>query len=194
MALSKESEKLLDALRLLHEELRIESYRKFNRINPFTEDLFSWKERGKFWCGFDKNISIYNSTIIIGEVEIGRDTWIGPNCAIDGSGGLKIGEFCSISSGVQIVTHDTIKWALTGGRHSYERAPVQIGDCCFIGTYAVITKGVSIGNHCLVGASAVVTCDFPDYSIIGGVPAKLIGKVNLNEDGIPSLEFFNDKK
>lgn len=194
MALSKDSKKLLETLRLLHEELRFESHQKFNRINPFTEDLFSWKERGKFWFGFDKNISIYNSTIIIGDVEIGRDTWIGPNCAIDGSGGLIIGEFCSISSGVQIVTHDTVKWALSGGKQPYERAPIQIGSYCFIGTYAVITKGVSIGNHCLVAASAVVTCDFPDYSIIGGVPAKLIGKVKLSDDGIPSLEFFNGKK
>ena len=52
--------------------------------------------------------------------------------------------------------------------------PIIIGDDCWIGTRAIILPGVSIGNHSIIAAGAVVTHSFPAYSIIGGVPAKLI--------------------
>lgn len=193
MALSSESQKLLTAIRTLHQELRADTFKQYKRINPFSEDLFEWKERGRFWSGEDKNITIYNSTIVIGDVDIGTNTWIGPHCALDGNGGLTIGSHCSISSGVQIVTHDTVKWALSKGKEAYEYAPIKIGDCCFIGTYAVVTKGVSIGSHSLVAAGAVVTRDFPDYSIIAGIPARLIGKVDFHADGTVNLTYFKNE-
>jgi acetyltransferase-like isoleucine patch superfamily enzyme len=65
----------------------------------------------------------------------------------------------------------------------YEYASTSIGDCCFLGTHAVVTKGVTIGNHCLIGAGAVVTNDVDDYTIAGGVPAKPIGKVDIDQQG-----------
>jgi acetyltransferase-like isoleucine patch superfamily enzyme len=180
---------LHSALKRLHEELRAETKTKFDRINPFPEDLFEWKERGKFWAGVDKDITIYNSATIVGDVSIGKNTWIGPNCSLDGCGGLQIGEYCSISSGVQIVTHDTVKWALSGGKHNKELAPVSIGDCCYIGSHAIVTKGVSIGNNCLIGAGAVVTRDVLSYSIVAGVPGRIIGHVVVKQDGKVELEF-----
>lgn len=54
--------------------------------------------------------------------------------------------------------------------------PVKIGNDVWIGTRAVIMPGVEIGDHCIVASGAVVTKSFEDYSIIGGVPAKLIKK------------------
>jgi len=52
--------------------------------------------------------------------------------------------------------------------------PVIIGNDVWLGTRSVIMPGVKIGNHCIVASGAVVTKSFEDYSIIGGVPAKLI--------------------
>jgi len=52
---------------------------------------------------------------------------------------------------------------------------VIIGDDCWIGLNVVVLPGVTLGKGCVVGAGAVVTKDFPDYSKIGGVPAKLLG-------------------
>ena len=173
----------------LHRELRVLTIEQFGRINPFYEDLFGWKERGTFWCRQEKNVTIYNSTTLIGDVDIGRETWVGPFCNLDGSGGLTIGEFCSISSGVQLLTHDTVRWALSGGKSEYEYAPVKIGNCCFIGTNAIVTKGVTIGNHCLVAAGAVVTKEMPNFSIIGGVPAKIIGSVIIDSNSEVTLKF-----
>lgn len=183
MILNKRLQRLLNDLRDLHKHFRDHTYQKYKRINPFTEDIFDWKERGEYWCREDKNITIYNSTSLVGDIEIGDNTWIGPFCTIGGQGGLRIGRFCSIAAGTKILTHDSIRWALSGGKEKYEYAPVHIGDYCFLGVNSVITKGVTIGDHCLVAAGAIVSRDFPACSIIGGVPGDIIGEVNILECG-----------
>jgi acetyltransferase-like isoleucine patch superfamily enzyme len=53
-------------------------------------------------------------------------------------------------------------------------APVRIGDGCFLGIGAAIMPGVTLGRNCFVGANAVVTKSFEDYSVVAGVPARLI--------------------
>ncbi len=191
MDLSSDEQRLLDQLKSLQTKLGQNTKDKYNRLNPFYEDIFPWGERAKFWTGADndKGITIYNSATLIGDVEIGEKTWIGPFTMIDGSGGLSIGKYCSISTGVHIYSHDTVKWSLSGGAEAYERTPVRIGNCCFIGAQAIILKGVSIGDHCLIGAGAVVTQDIPSFSIAAGVPAKIIGRVKL-DNGAVSLDWF----
>jgi len=51
---------------------------------------------------------------------------------------------------------------------------VDIGDDCWIGANATIVDGVSVGSHSIVAAGAVVTRSFPERSVIGGVPARLL--------------------
>ena len=101
--------------------------------------------------------------------------------------------FIGYSAGVQMLTHDTAKWALSGGKLAYEHSPTKIGDCCFVGTHAIITKGVTVGNHCLIGAGAVVTKNVPDFSIVAGVPAQPIGKVKLIGNENIKLEYKTDR-
>ena len=192
MDLTDDEKTLLNGLRGLHSKMRDFTRVNYRRINPSNEDFFPWKERGAYWLGEDKNVTIYNSATLIGDVEIGHNCWIGPFTLLDGGAGLKIGDFCSIATGVQIVTHDTVRWSLSGGKCSYEYAPVTIGRCCFIGTHAVITKGVSIGEHCLIGAGAIVTKDVPPFSIVGGVPAKIIGRVVLDANGAITLDWDSE--
>ena len=187
MALTPEQQDLLNALQGLHHALRDETFGRFKRINPFYEDIVDWHERGDFWTGDGSGVTVYGSTTIVGDVTIGAGTWVGPFCSLDGTGGLRIGKHCSISLGTQLLSHDTVRWALSGGTEPYEYGPIQIGDCCFVGTYAVITKGVTVGDHCVVAAGAVVTSDVPTHSIIAGVPARRIGHVEIAEDGKISL-------
>lgn len=178
MDLNKQENGLLKILKSLHLKLMRSTKENFNRVNPLVEDLTDWKERGEFLFGKGKDITVYNTCTVVGDVEVGEKTWIGPYTALDGGKrGIRIGRHCSISSGVSIVGHDSVKWALSGGVADYEYGPIRIGDYCFVGTNSVITKGVSIGNHCVVGANAVVTESFEDYSIILGVPGKLSGEV-----------------
>jgi len=189
MGLNNRQKTLLNDLQEVHANLRNATKEKYNRINPFNEDMISWKERGAFWVGEDKNITIYNSTSISGNVDIGENSWIGPFCSLDGSGGLSIGKNCSISTGVQLLTHDSAKWALSGGEQGYEYGSTSIGDNCFIGSHAVITRGVSVGNRCLVAAGAVVTKSFGDNAIVGGVPAKQIGRICVT-DGEVKYDYY----
>ena len=188
--LDKDSAILLERLRSLHHKIREHTKRKYNRSNPFNEDLFDWKEKGKFYGS--KNTTIYDSATIMGNVEIGDNVWIGPFCFIDGTGGLNIGGFCDIAAGVKIYTHDTIRRCLSGGNHGIEYAPVSIGDCSFIGSDTVILKGVKIGKHCLVAANSLVNKSFHDNSIIAGIPAKKIGEVVIKGDKI-HLNYYREK-
>jgi acetyltransferase-like isoleucine patch superfamily enzyme len=175
-------------LRALQERLRAETLSEYRRMNPFAEDLADWKERGRAWTKDDRGVTIYDSTSVVGEVEIGEGTWIGPYCSLDGTGGLTIGHHCSISSGCELVSHDTVRWALSGGTEDYEYAPTRVGDRCFLGSRVVITKGVTVGDRCVIAAGAVVTDDVPDLTIVAGVPARPIGTVRI-EDGVISLDY-----
>ena len=190
--ISDEQKRLWSSIVELHHLCRNHTKKEFNRVNPFYEDLFDWSERGAFATQKDKGITIYNSATLIGDVKIGESTWIGPFTILDGGGGLEIGRFCSISAGCQILSHDTVKWALSGGKMSYELQKTKIGNCCFIGTMAVINKGVTIGDHCVVGAGSVVTRDVADLTIVAGVPARIIGRVKIDSQGEVEL-IYNEK-
>lgn len=190
LTLDPESRRLWEELIRLHHALREQTSKRFGRVNPFCEDLFDWKEKGAHLHG--ENVTIYDSTTITGDVKIGANTWIGPFCSLDGNGGLSIGRNCSLSAGTQILTHDTVRWALSDGKAPYEYSPVSIGDCCFIGVKAVILRGVTIGNHCLIAAGAVVTKDVPDHTIVGGVPARKLGKVIVTPDGTVEFDYSGE--
>lgn len=116
---------------------------------------------------------------ILGKPEIGENVWIGAFCLIDAfHASLKIGRGTDISSGAQILTHSTLKRAISERRYGeVDIAPIEIGEFCFIGTNATILMGAVIGHHSVVGAGCVVPqySVFPPYSIVGGIPAKKIG-------------------
>ena len=183
---------LLKLLRSIIVKLDQKTMLKYNRINPFTENLINWKTKGDKLFG-KRNITIYDTSTIVGDVSIGENTWVGPYTALDGTGGLVIGKFCSISSKVNIISHDSVKWALSGGREAYQYKKIEIGDYCFIGTGSFIGRGVSIGKHSIVGAGSIVTKSFSSNSIIAGVPAKKIGEVELKEDGLINLIYYDKK-
>src|SRR5579862_553155 len=80
---------------------------RFQRSLSFQDGAFDRWERAKR-LGFGAGASIYNSSLVFGDVRVGRETWIGPCTILDGSAApLIIGEYCSISAGVHLYTHDT---------------------------------------------------------------------------------------
>ena len=188
-----ELDRLLADLRDLHEVLGSDVRERWHRALPFEEELFDRWERAEA-LGFGAKTSIYQASYVYGDVKVGANTWIGPATILDGTGGLTIGDYCSISTGVHIYTHDTVKWAVTGGRAAHERAPVTIHDCCYIGPQSVIARGVSIGPHAIVGALSFVKADVPAYTVVAGTPARVIGAIDLGEDGAVSIRYFERER
>ena len=146
---------------------------KWNRVLPFGDYIVDRWAKAKV-LGFGEGASVYDSVLVIGDVHVGARTWVGPFVVLDGSGGLRIGANCTVSAGVQVYSHDTVKWATTAGTHPYEYAPTRIGDNCFIGPNTVIAKGTTIGNGCIIGANSLVLRDIPDGSKAYGTPCRIV--------------------
>lgn len=138
--------------------------------------------------GFGEGTSVYHHCYVFGNVEVGEHTWIGPNTLLDGTGGLRIGSWCSIGAGTQIYSHDSAPAALSGGEEAYRREPTEIGDQCWIGGGCLIAPNVTIGMRCLVRPLSYVDRDVPEGSIVAGNPAEVVGHVVIGPDGRLRLE------
>lgn len=117
-----------------------------------------------FYTDFGKNITI------------GKDVFINSGCHFQDQGGIEIGDGALIGHNVVLATinHDTIPG--NGRKNHY--APIQLGKHVWIGSNATILPGVTVGDWAVIAAGAVVTNDVPPYTIVGGVPAKIIKRVN----------------
>lgn len=112
-------------------------------------------------------------------VTIADGTHLNLGVHLDARGGITIGSGVSVSFGVRIITgsHDVNSPSFRG-----IFTPITIGDNVWIGANAVILQGVAIGQGAVVAAGAVVTKDVPPYAIVGGVPARTLGKRNSQLD------------
>jgi acetyltransferase-like isoleucine patch superfamily enzyme len=110
---------------------------------------------------------------------------------------LKIGSYCSISSGVQFLlggehqinSISTYPFKVKRFGHEYEagsKGDIVVGDDVWIGTNAIICSGVKIGQGAVIAAGAVVTKNVSPYAVVGGNPARLI-KYRFNQDIITKL-------
>lgn len=157
--------------------------------------LVTISPRGKLKCG--NNVTIRDFSEIIGNVKladrvfvhrnvllnsfdgtihIGEGTTINPFVSIYGQGGVSIGRYVSIAT----------KTTIVAANHIYEdrnklikeqgitAKGIIIEDDVWIGANAVILDGVCIGKGSIIAAGAVVTKDVEEFTIVGGVPAKLI--------------------
>ena len=164
---------------------------RFNRVLPSGEYIFNRFDKNEY-MGFGKGSSIYDTSVVMGDVEVGDHVWIGSYTLLDGSAAkLTIGDFVSIDSGVMIYTHDSTKYYVSGGKSDFEKGAVTIYDYVVIGTMSVISCGISVGRHSVIGAHSYVNQNIPEYSIAAGNPAKVIGKVIIGEDGKAKFRYFN---
>lgn len=136
---------------------------------------------------FNKYTRISSTAVIIDkkQLDIADHTWVWHHSILDASNGISIGKGCQIGAWVGIFTHGShLAIRLLGEEYiylekderiGYQRGPVSIGEYTFIGAKALIMPGVSIGKGCLIGAGAIVSKSIPDYSIVSGSPAEIIG-------------------
>ena len=110
----------------------------------------------------------------VGDVVIGDHTRIGIHCTVIGP--VTIGSHVNLAQGITVtaLNHNFEDTGKRIDQQGVSTIPVVIGDDVWIGANAVILPGVTIGKHCVVAAGAVVTKDVPDFTVVGGVPAKIL--------------------
>ena len=106
-------------------------------------------------------------------ISIGQDTIIGEDSVLDGRDSITIGDHVDIASEVMIYN---AQHNIHSADFEAERGKVTIGDYVFIGPRAIILPGVTIGKGAIIGAGAVVTKEVDAFTIVGGIPAKVIGE------------------
>ena len=148
-----------------------------------------------------KHVRIYSKTSLRNS-SLGKYSYVSSNSKIMNA---KIGNFCSIGQNVSIggfgdhirsfsthpafySKHVTKNFYESKGFNHYKK--VEIGHDVWIGNNVLILDGLKIGNGAIIGAGAVVTKDVLPYSIIGGVPAKVL-KMRFDEQTILKLQNLN---
>ena len=119
-------------------------------------------------CSLGQNVNVANNVII------GNDVKIQNNVSVYEGVEIEDGVFCGPSC---VFTNDlTPRARYPKGRENYKKTLVKEG--ASIGANATIVCGHTVGRFAMVAAGAVVTKDVPDYALVAGVPAKVIGKVD----------------
>ncbi len=157
-----------------------------NRITLGRETVL---ERHSRLCanGENSRISVGDRTTIYpyallktngGSIEIGPDSSVHDYCVLYGNGGIRTGKNVHIAAHTAIVAsgHVYEKIETAGFSDEMVNKGIKIEDNVWIGVSAVILDGVTIGIGSVIGAGAVVTKDVPPYSVVVGVPARVIKK------------------
>lgn len=171
-------EEIVQTLNHARKKMRSE----FNRHVPTGTILNDrWQLANSF--NFGHGSSVYDETLIFGNVEVGKNCWTGPFTILDGAAApIKIGDWTSIGAGTHIYTHHTIDQALSGGKLAPQTSKVIIGKCCFIAPQVMVAPGTIIGDRCFVTAQSYVEGTYPSNSIVSGNPAKVIGEIEIRDN------------
>jgi acetyltransferase-like isoleucine patch superfamily enzyme len=172
---------LLEEIRELIFSLMNKKKKEYNRFLSIPDYFVDRWERAKM-MGFGEGTSVYDSCLVLGDVTVGKNVWIGPYTILDGSGGLTIGDNCQIGAGVQIYTHRAMEQVLYNEEIKTE--PVVIGHNVSIGPNVVITMGCHIGDWVAIGVNSVVSKDIPSKSMVLGNPARIIDTIKPYKEQI----------
>lgn len=140
---------------------------------------------GGLWIGEDTHI--YNGCrLMVDIVSPASAIRIGARCAInydayfDGSGGIQMGDDCLLGPRVSIFSSnhgfESVCGLIREQPKSFSR--VEIGDNVWIGAHVVILAGSRIGSNCVIAAGSVVKGELSSGAIYGGVPVKLIRRID----------------
>jgi acetyltransferase-like isoleucine patch superfamily enzyme len=108
---------------------------------------------------------------------IDETSYLKPGTHVQCNGGVTIGKYCHLSRGITILstTHDYDKRPKIPYDEVVTERPVVIKDFVWVGCHAIILGGVTIGEGAIVGAGSLVFKDVPDYAIVLGNPARVVG-------------------
>ncbi len=156
---------------------------KFYHIYRLFKTQIAWRNRNPH------NYTVAENVFDFGNIVVGKHTY-GPLTVFRWGSkeeGLKIGNYCSIASGVKFIlggNHDVDLLLTYPVRHFFgggalvatSKGVIVIEDDVWIGTDATILSGVKVGRGAVIAAGSIVTKDVGPYEIVGGVPAKVLKK------------------
>lgn len=139
-------------------------------------------------------------------ISIGEKSRIFPGIRLEaiGDGKIIIGNNCAIEQNVHVISKNQELYIgdnttisanvfISNVDHNYEditksvmeqnliEKNTYIGKSCFIGYGACILPGTKLGNHCIVGSNSVIKGEFPDNTVIAGIPGKVIKEYDLEK-------------
>ena len=146
------------------------AYHTADEVRELLSELFGYQVPQSLrvfpplYADFGKNISV------------GEGVFINACCHFQDHGGVTLGDGCQIGHNVVFATlnHEL----LPERRNVTHPAPIVLGKKVWVGSNATILQGVTIGDNAIVAAGAVVTKDVPANTIVGGVPARVIKRID----------------
>ena len=150
------------------------SYHSKEEIVEIFRELTGSKVDSSFMCfppfytDFGKNITI------------GKNVFFNTGCSFQDRGGIRIGNGSMLGMNVTIATLNHGLSSET--RNTTYPSSVIVGENVWIGSNATILPGVTIGGNSVVAAGAVVTKNVPENSVVAGVPAKVIKKIDKSSN------------
>jgi acetyltransferase-like isoleucine patch superfamily enzyme len=114
-------------------------------------------------------------------IQIGDRCFIGDEVMIDARGGIDLGNDVTVSNRTNLVTHINVGYVDHPLQKNFplSELSININHGSYIGTGAMILPGVIIGPNAVVGAGAVVTRDVREFTVVAGVPARMIRKLKV---------------
>jgi acetyltransferase-like isoleucine patch superfamily enzyme len=127
--------------------------------------------RGAYLCSYVSNARPGEGIVT------GANCWIGVDSVLSaGQGGIFLGDNVLIASQAVLVcgNHDFENLDLATLDQTYYGRPIHVGNNAWIGAHVAVLGGVTIGDHAVVAAGAVVNADVEPYTVVGGVPARVL--------------------
>lgn len=181
---SPDKEKLLTSCDLFQEAIKItmemnNQYHTPEELREIMSRLIGKKVDGTFrlfppfYTDFGKNITI------------GKNVFINSGCHFQDQGGIVIGDNTLIGHNVVLATinHDLNP----ANKRKNHYAPINIASNVWIGSNSTVLSGVTIGEWAVIAAGAVVTRDVLPYTVVGGIPARVIKTVEKGESQNESI-------
>lgn len=163
-----------------------------SRLRRGVVGVMRWLMAPRMLYGYRRHDGVYldrtrmSSTVVVQGaqgLDIANDVFVWHHTILDASYGLTIGTGCQIGSYVSILTHSTHAAIRINGDGyygafeppGYVKAPTTLGEYVFVGPHAVISPGAQVGRGVLIKAYSLVVGTVPDFAIVEGQPAKVVG-------------------
>ena len=173
------------------------------RMNVRPAMIYAFEHNGKVL--HDTRVGSTTTIEFPDSLKLGNNVFIGQYNFLEASNGMTIEEGCQITNFISILTHSSHNAIRYYGKNyryeidmkGYVKGRVHIGKYTFIGPHVTIMPGATIGKGSIVSAYSMVKGDFPDFSIIAGNPAKVVGDTRDKDKEFlkehPELQTHYDK-